>query len=125
MVDDDDKDNDSNTQIEGNLCLTSPPGTFAWTKDLPGFEVILKSTLENMFSQDSMEAVEALQAAVCNLEGMVVETCRGLRNNALEMLTHVNYSVAEIVAAIDRINKRGCRWASEVGDIGVFITEGQ
>jgi hypothetical protein len=73
-----------------------------------------------MYSKDSMEAVEALQSTVCDLEGIVVETHRGSHDNALEMLTHVNYSVAEIVAAIDQINKRGCRWTSEVGDIGVL-----
>jgi hypothetical protein len=120
LADDDDNDNDSNAQIKGDLCLMSPSGTFAWTKNLAGFEAILKRTLGEMYSKDSMEAVEALQAAVCNLEGMMVETRRGLRDDALEMLTHVNYSIAEIVAAIDQINKRGCHWASEVGDIGVL-----
>jgi hypothetical protein len=42
LADDDDDNDDSDAQIEGDLCLTSPPGTFSWTKDLAGFEAILK-----------------------------------------------------------------------------------
>jgi hypothetical protein len=116
----DDDDSDAQLIEGGNLCLTNPPETFTWAKDLEGFEAVLKGTLEELYCKDSTEAVEALQATMCNLEGMVVEMRQGLRNNALEVLTQVNYSIAEIVAAIDRINKRGWRWASDLGDVGVL-----
>ena len=33
------------------------------------------------------------------------------------MLTHVGFSVTEIVGAINRINKRGRRWLSNIGSI--------
>ena len=33
------------------------------------------------------------------------------------MLTHVGFSVTEIVGAINHINKRGRRWLSDIGSI--------
>jgi hypothetical protein len=122
LADDDVDDDDSDAQLieGGNLCLTNPPETFTWAKDLEGFEAVLKGTLEKLTCKDSTEAVEALQAAVCDFDGMVVEACQGLCNNALEVLTHVNHSIVEIVPAIDRINKQGRHWASDLGDVGVL-----
>ncbi len=33
------------------------------------------------------------------------------------MLTHIGFSVTEIVGTINRINKRGRRWLSDIGSI--------
>jgi hypothetical protein len=38
----------------------------------------------------------------------------------MEVLTHIGYSVAEIVAAIDRINRRSQHWVIQIGDVEVL-----
>jgi hypothetical protein len=54
--------------------------------------------------KDTKKAVEDLQAAVGDLEGMVVEAWQGACNDVLEVLTHLGYSVAGIVVVINQVN---------------------
>jgi hypothetical protein len=57
--------------------------------------------MEDSCPKDTLEAVEELQVAFGDLKGMVVEARRSSRSDALDVLTHVGYSVTEIVAAIN------------------------
>jgi len=52
-----------------------------------------------------------------DLKGFVVDLRRDSRKDALDVLTHVGFSVTEIVGAINPINKRGRRWLSDIGSI--------
>jgi hypothetical protein len=69
--------------------------------------ITLKKETEDGHPKDTIEAVEELQVAFGDLEGMVVEACRGSCNNAFDMMAHLGYSVSEIVSAIDWINHHG------------------
>jgi hypothetical protein len=51
---------------------------------------------------------------------MVVKALQGMHNNVLEVLTHVGYTVVEIMAAINRVNQQGWRWLSNMGDVTVM-----
>jgi hypothetical protein len=77
----------------------------------------LKTELERGYPQNTKEAVEELQAAFGDLEGMVVELRRGSRKDASDVLNHLGLSAAEIVTAINRINKRGRCMVSLVGSV--------
>ncbi len=68
-------------------------------------------------SKNTAEAVKELQAAIGDLEGMVVEARINARHSAQEILTHVGCLVTELVAAVDRINWCGRRWANHIGDV--------
>jgi hypothetical protein len=119
-VGDNDVDNASDNQVEGDLVLSSPPSAFMWQEELNDVEGAIKAKLDDMNPKNAKEAVEELQAAFGDLEGMVVEARQGSHNNAMEVLTHVDTSMTEIIAAIDRINKQGRRWESKVGDVTVL-----
>jgi hypothetical protein len=58
-------------------------------------EGAIKAKLDDMNPKNAKEAVEQLQAIFGDLEGMVVEARRGSRNDAMEVLTHVDTSVTE------------------------------
>ncbi len=58
-----------------------------------------------MNPKNTKEAVEELQAAFGDLEGMVGDAWRSLHNDTIEVLNHVGSSVAKIVVAVNRINK--------------------
>ena len=116
VMDDDEEDDDSEYNLcKGNLNLKKPPAIFVWDKDLA--ERALKTELEEGTPKDTHEAVEELQAAFGDLKGMVVDSRRDSRKDTFDVLTHIGFSVTEIVAAIDRINKRGQRWMSDIGSI--------
>jgi hypothetical protein len=93
---------------EGDLVLTNPAKVFVWSNKLDyAFDSLIKVKLDEGDPKDTLEAVEELQSAFGDLEGMVMEARRDLRNNAMEVLMQVGYSVAEIVVVIDRINWQG------------------
>ena len=115
-VDDDDSDESEYEMCEGTLHLKKPPTIFVWEKELTD-EPSLKMELDQGAPKNAQEAVEELLAAFGDLEGLVVESRRDSRKDALDMLSHVGCSVTEIVGAIDRINKRGRRWLSNIGSI--------
>ena len=121
-MDDDEEDGDSKYNLcEGNLNLKKPPAIFVWDKDLA--ERVLKTELEEGTPKDTHEAVEELQAALGDLEGMVVDSQCNLSKDAFDVLTHIGYSVTEIVAAIDCINKCGRCWMSDIGSINELREE--
>jgi hypothetical protein len=107
---DDNVNDNSEDLIEGDLALFAPSKIFEWTNKLNDLDGTLKTKLDEMNPKNTKEAVEELQAASGDLEGMVVDTRRSLRDNVIEVLNHVGSSVAEIVAAINQINKRGSYW---------------
>jgi hypothetical protein len=113
--DEEEDEGDDYDLCEGNLELENPPADFVWEHALE--EATLKSELDKGSPMNSTEAFEELTAAFGDLEGMVVESRRGSRQDALDVLTHVGLSVTDIVAAINRINKRGRRWVSQIGRI--------
>jgi hypothetical protein len=106
--DQEDKDDDQLME-EGDLILLKPPKTFEWAN-----KVNVAGIKDNL---DKGEAVEKLQVAIGDLEGMVGEACIDARHSAQEILTHIGCSVTELVAAVDRINWRGRRWANHIGDV--------
>ena len=117
MEEDDEEDEGEDYDLcEGNLEFDNPPADFVWEHALE--EATLKSELDKGSPKNSTKALEELTAAFGDLEGMVVESRRGSRQDALDVLTHVGLSVTDIVAAINRIvNKRGRRWVSQIGRI--------
>jgi hypothetical protein len=117
---DEDVDDNSDDLIEGDLALSTPPKIFKWTNKLEGLDGTLKTKLDEMNPKNTKEAVEELQVAFGDLEGMVVDARRSLGNNAIEVLNHVGSSMVEILVAINQINKRGRRLASEVGNMLVL-----
>ncbi len=117
---DNDVDDDSDDLIKGDLALSDPPQIFKLTYKLEGLDGTLKTKLDEINPKNTKEAVEELQAAFGDLEGMVVDARRSLRDDAIEVLNHVGSSVVEIVAAINQINKRRCRLASKVGNVSVL-----
>jgi hypothetical protein len=106
--------------IEEDLALSNPPKIFEWTNKLKALDGTLKTKLDEMKPKNTKEAVEELQAAFGDLEGMVVDTRRSSCDDTIEVLNHVGASVAEVVVAINRINKCRCRLASKVGDVSVL-----
>ncbi len=116
----DDVDDDSDDLIKGDLALSAPPKIFEWTNELEGLDGTLKTKLDEMNPKNTKEAVEELQVAFGDLEGMVVDARRSSRDNAIEVLNHVGSSMAEIVVANNQINKRGRRLASKVGNMLVL-----
>jgi hypothetical protein len=115
-MNDNEEDDDSKYDLcEGNLNLKQPPAIFVWDKDLA--ERVLKTELEEGTPKDTHEAVEEIQAAFGDLEGMVVDSRRVSHKDAFDVLTHIGYSVTEIVAVIDRINKYGRRLMFDIGSI--------
>ena len=113
--DDEEDDGEGYDLCEGNLKLDNPPPDFVWDNGLDG--ISLKSALAQGSPKNTTEALEELSAAFGNLEGMIVESRRGSRQDAMDVLTHLGLSVNDLVAAIDRINKRGRRWVSQIGRI--------
>jgi hypothetical protein len=91
---DDDVDDDSDDLIKGDLALSAPPKIFEWTNKLEGLDGTLKTKLDEMNPKNTKEAVEGLHAAFGDLEGMVVDARRSLRDNAIEVLNHAGSSVA-------------------------------
>ncbi len=59
-------------------------GDFAWEHELE--DMSLKTELERGYPQNTKEAVEELQAAFGDLEGMVVESRRSSRKDASDVL---------------------------------------
>ena len=115
-VNDEDSKESEYEMCEGTLHLKKPPAIFIWEKELAE-ERALKTELDQGSPKDAQEAVEELQAAFGDLEGLVVDSQRDSRKDALDVLTHVGFSVSEIVGAINRINKRGRCWLSNIGSI--------
>jgi hypothetical protein len=114
-MDEDDEEEREYDLCEGNMALRSPPGDFVWEHELE--DMSLKTELERGYPQNTKEAVEELQAAFGDLEGMVVESRRSSRKDASDVLHHLGLSVSEIVTAINSINKRGRRMVSLVGSV--------
>ena len=121
-VDDEDSKESEYEMCEGTLHLKKPPAIFVWEKELTD-EPSLKMELDQGSPKNAQEAVEELLAAFGDLEGLVVESRRDSRKDALDMLSHIGCSVTEIVGAIDRINKRGRRWLSTIGSIDALRDE--
>jgi hypothetical protein len=98
-----------------------PPEVWTLAGDLEEPRITLKAEMEDGCPKDMLEAVEELQVAFGDLKGMVVEEAhRSSRSDALDVLMHVGYSVTEIVAAIDQINRRGQRWVHQSRDVEVL-----
>ena len=119
-VDDEESEESDYEMCEGNMHLTKPPATFVWATELDSdraLERALKTELDLGSPKESQEAVEALQAAFGDLEGLVVDSRQEARKDALDVLTHIGFSVTEIVGTINRINKRGRRWLNDIGSI--------
>ena len=119
-VDDEESEESDYEMCEGNMHLKKPPAIFVWDTELDAehaLERALKTELDRGSPKESQEAVEALQAAFGDLEGLVVDSRQEARKDALDVLTHIGFSVTEIVATINRINKRGRRWLSDIGSI--------
>ena len=119
-VDDKESEESDYEMCEGNMHLKKPPAIFVWETELDSeraLERALKTELDQGSPKESQEAVEALQAAFGDLEGLVVDSRQEARKEALDVLTHIGFSVTEIVSAINRINKRGRRWLSDIGSI--------
>jgi hypothetical protein len=104
---DDDQDDDDKDLFmgKGNLILSKPPDVFVWSNETN--KVVIKEKLDEGDPKNTQDAVEELQAAIGDLEGMVVEAQQDSCHNVKEVLTHVRYSVLEIVATIECINWRG------------------
>jgi len=115
-VDDEDSKESNYKMCEGTLHLKKPPTNFVWETELAD-ERSLKTELDQGSPKDVHEVVEELQAAFGDLKGFVVDLRRDSRKDALDVLTHVGFSVTEIVGAINPINKRGRRWLSDIGSI--------
>ncbi len=113
-VDDEDSEESKYEMCKGTLLLKKPPTIVVWEKELAD-ECSLKTELDQGSPKDAQEVVEELQAAFGDLKGFVVDLRRDSRKDALDVLTHVGFSVTEIVGAINRINKRGRRWVSDIG----------
>jgi len=119
-VDDEESEESDYEMCEGNMHLKKPPAIFVWDTELDAeraLERALKTELDRGSPKESQEAVEALQAAFGDLEGLVVDSRHEARKDALDVLTHIGFSVTEIVSTINRINKRGRRWLSDIGSI--------
>jgi hypothetical protein len=114
---DDDQEDEDDDQLmeEGDLILLKPPKTFEWANEVNVAGI--KNNLDKGDSKNMAEAVKELQAAIGDLEGMVVEARINARHSAQEILTHVGCLVTELVAAVNRINWRGRRWANHIGDV--------
>ena len=115
-VDDEDSEESKYEMCEGSLHLRKPPTIFIWEKELTD-ERVLKTELDRGSPKDAQEAVEERLAAFEDLKGLVVDSRLNSRKDALDVLTHVGFSVTEIVGAINRINKRGRRWLSDIRSI--------
>ena len=102
-VDDEDSEESKYEMCEGTLLLKKPPTIVVWEKELAD-ECLLKMELDQGSPKDSHEAVEELQAAFGDLEGLVVDSRRDLRKDALDVLTHVGFSVTEIVPSTASTN---------------------
>ncbi len=102
---DQDNDNKDLFMCEGNLIVSKPPDVFVLLNKIN--KAVIKEKLDEGDPKNTQGVVEELQVAIEDLEGMVVEARWDSRHNAKQILTHVGYSVSEIVAAIDRINWRG------------------
>jgi hypothetical protein len=83
----------------------------------------VKTELVRGDPRDANEAIKELQAAQGDLKGMVVEAWHDSHDDALEVLTHVGYSMGEIMSAINQINCQGCRWVSKIGDVDVLLRD--
>ncbi len=96
-----DDDNDDTLLWEGDLMLKTPSEVWTLASNLKEPQITLKAEMEDGHLKDTLEDVEELQVAFGDLKRMVVETRRSSRSDALDVLTHVGYSVMKIVAAID------------------------
>ena len=105
-VDNEDSEESEYEMCEGTLHLKKPPTIFVWETELAN-ERSLKTKLDQGSPKDVQEVVEELQAAFGDLKRLVVDLRQDSRKDALDVLTHVGFSVTEIVGAINRINKRG------------------
>jgi hypothetical protein len=114
--DQEDDDEDSGTMWEGKLTLTSPPSDFAWSEDLVTTGVA-SALLDKGTAKDMDEAVKNLQAAFEDIDELVAESRAAARNDAREILSHIDISVTDIVLAIDRMNQRGRTGWDLIGDI--------
>jgi hypothetical protein len=114
---DDAQENEDNDQLmeEGDLILLKPPETFEWANKVNVAGI--KDNLDKGDSKNTAEAVKELQAAIGDLEGMVEEAHINAQHSAQEILTHIGCLVTELVAAVNRINWRGRRWANHIGDV--------
>jgi len=121
-MDEDEEEEGDHDVWEGNMFLKSPPEDFAWEHEIEDMSS-LKNELERDYPQNTKEAVEELQAAFGDLEGMVVESRRGLHKDTSDVLNHLGLSVVQIVTAINRINVRGQRMVSLVGSVDVLREE--
>jgi len=102
-VDDEDSKERECEMCEGTLHLKKPPTIFVWETELVD-ERSLKTELDRGSPKDVQEVVEELQAAFGDLEGLVVDSRRDLRKDALDVLTHVGFSVTEIVPSTASTN---------------------
>ena len=114
--DQEDNDEDSGTMWEGKLTLTSPPSDFAWSEDLVTTGVA-GALLDKGTSKDMDKAIKNLQAAFEDIDELVAESQAAARNDAREILSHIDISVTDIVLAIDRINQQGRTGWDLIGDI--------
>jgi hypothetical protein len=112
----DDDDEDDGTLWEGKLKLTSLPSEFEWAEDLVTTGVA-STLLDKGTTKDMDEAIKNLQAAFEDIDEVVADTRSGARNDAREILSHIDFSVTDIVLAIDRINQRGRTGWDLIGDI--------
>jgi len=121
-VDNEDSEESKYEMCKGTLLLKKPPTIVVWEKELAD-ECSLKTELDQGSPKDAQEVVEELQAAFGDLKGLVVDSRQDLRKDALDVLTHVGFSVTEIVGTINRINKCGRRWLSDIGSIDDLCNE--
>jgi hypothetical protein len=83
--DNQDDDNEDLFMCEGNLILSKPLDVFVWSNEID--EAVIKEKLDEGDPKNMQNGVEELQAAIGDLEGMMVEARRDSRHNAKEVLT--------------------------------------
>lgn len=101
--------------------MDNPPAEFGCEDNLK--DVSLRNALEQGSPRNATKALEELTAAFGDLEGMVVESRRAACQDAEAVLIHLGLSVNDLVATIDRINKRGRRWVNQIGRIQELCKE--
>jgi hypothetical protein len=119
----DDGSDDSLASTKGNSILTSPPGHFIWSKEspdlpMPGwFEQKDQADSQAPKSTTTEEDIAELQATFDVLLEHVVETCQGGQADALEVLTFLGTSIAEVVDALDWVNHHARHVKELIGDV--------
>ncbi len=120
----DEGSDDSLASNEGNLILTSPLGCFVLMEErpdlpMPGCWFKRKAQTDSQApkSTTTKEDIEELHAAFDVLSEHMVETCQGGQFDVLEVPTFLGASIAEVVDALDGLNRRARHTKEFIGDV--------